>query len=169
MALHALSVDGQPLIERNLVVYSPNIAVFQQCLGRVNSALRSAPQLTREEDVHSGNFFVAYEEPDDVDECANIFNHVTNLASKFGGNPFLGPADTKSNFLNQCSVGKCNHFHGHANYSLDNVLESSLILSNGKHLVQEKIDDAIVGRDELSVTELFGMRLRDGAHFTVIS
>ena len=132
------------------MVYSPNISVFQQCLGRVN-------------------FFAVYEEPDNVDERAHIFNNITNLASKFGGNSFLGPKVTKSNFLNQCSAGKWNHFHGHANYSLDNVLESSLILSNGKHLVQEKIDDAIVGRDELSVTERFGTRLRDGAHFTVIA
>jgi CHAT domain-containing protein/tetratricopeptide (TPR) repeat protein len=166
LPLHALSVDGQPLIERNLVVYSPNAAVFQQCLSRVNTASHSAAQ---DADSHLRNFFAVYEEPDDEYERERIFDNVTNLASKFGGNQHLGPAVTKADFLKQCSSAKWNHFHGHANYSLENVLESSLILSNGRDIFQERIDDPAVGRVELSVTELFGTKLQDGTHFTIIA
>jgi CHAT domain-containing protein len=154
------------LIERNLVVYSPNAAVFQQCLSRVNTASHSAAQ---DADSHPRNFFAVYEEPDDEYERARIFDNVTNLASKFGGNQHLGPAVTKAYFLKQCSSAKWNHFHGHANYSLENVLESSLILSNGRDLFQERVDDPAVGRVELSVTELFGSKLQDGTHFTIIA
>jgi CHAT domain-containing protein len=170
MPLHALFVDGQPLIQRNLVVYSSNIAVFQQCLSRVNSALHSVGQQTKQNDECSRKFFAVYEEPDEVDERASIFNHIKILASKFAGEPFFGPKVTKPNLLKQCSAGKWIHYHGHAKYSSDNVLDSSLILSNGRDLFQEEIDDAKLGRDELSIPELFNVQLlQNGVHFTVIA
>jgi CHAT domain-containing protein len=62
------------------------------------------------------------------------------------------------------------HYHGHARYGNDDVLKSSLVLSNGKDLFTHNIDDARLGRDELPVSELFNAKLmRGGAHFTVIA
>jgi CHAT domain-containing protein len=77
---------------------------------------------------------------------------------------------TKTKFLSEVSTARWVHYHGHARYGKDDVLKSSLVLSNGKDLFTNNIDDARLGRDDLSVSELSNAKLmRDGAHFTVIA
>ena len=166
--LHALFVDGTPLIQRNLVVYSSSTATLRQCLSRANSA--SVSELGKSNARDTTKFFAVYEEPFEDEERSLIFGHVTGLASKFTGTVWLGPEVTKNKFLKESSTARWVHYHGHACYGKDDVLKSSLVLSNGKDIFKDNIDDARLGRDELSVSELFKAKLlRDGAHFTVIA
>lgn len=166
--LHALFVDNKPLLQRNLVVYSSSVATLRQCLHRVNS--KSVSELGKSPSRNTTKFFAVYEEPFQAEERDRIFSHASDLASKFGGTIFLGPEVTKDTFLEESSTARWVHYHGHASYGKDDVLKSSLILSNGKDVFKDNIDVASEGRDELSVSELFKARLlRDGVHFTVVA
>jgi CHAT domain-containing protein len=166
--LHALFIDGKPLVQRNLVAYSSSIATLRQCLSRMNPEAG----LERGKSCASDTikFFAVYEEPFCAQERNFIFSHIKELASDFPGTVSLGPDVTKPKFLSEVSTARWVHFHGHARYGKDDVLKSSLVLSNGKDLFTNNIDDARLGRDDLSVSELFNAKLmRDGAHFTVIA
>jgi CHAT domain-containing protein len=123
-------------------------------------------------DKHSTNFFAVYEEPSKADERDLIFSHIRSLPSIFPGSISVGPEVTKAHFLKQCSMASWVHYHGHAQYDKDDVLKSSLVLSDGIDILAESIDDGNVdlGRDELSVSELFTTNLPSGGvHFTIIA
>jgi CHAT domain-containing protein len=167
--LHALFVDGKPLVQRNLVVYSSSTATLRQCLSRTNRELGSELGSSSNA-LAAAKFFAVYEEPFQATERNLIFSHVKGLASKFAGTVSVGPEVTKTNFLKESSTARWVDYYGHARYGKDNVLNSSLVLSNGKDLFKDQIDDASLGRDELSVSELFNAKLvRGGVHFTVIA
>jgi len=166
--LHALFIDGKPLIQRNLIVYSSSIATLRQCLSRMNPEVGLERRKSKTGDT--AKFFAVYEEPSQGQERSLIFSHIKDLASGFTGTVLLGPDVTKSKFLSEASTARWVHYHGHARYGNDDVLKSSLVLSDGQDLFTQNIDDARLGRDELSVSELFNAKLmRDGAHFTVIA
>jgi CHAT domain-containing protein len=115
-------------------------------------------------------FFAVYKEPFRAQERSFIFSHIKKLAFDFTGTVSLGPDVTKTKFLSEVSTARWVHYHGHARYGKDDLLKSSLVLSNGKDLLTNNIDDPRLGRDDLSVSELSNAKLmRDGAHFTVIA
>ena len=166
--VHALFVDGKPLIQRNLVVYSSSTATLGQCLNRI----KTGSDLSKRDAKDSTQFFAVYEEPFKAVEREHVFNHIRSLESGFPGSISLGPEVTKSHFLKQCSMARWVHYHGHAKYGKDDVLKSSLVLSDGADLFAEPIDggDIDLGRDELSVSELFTTNLPSGGvHFTIIA
>jgi len=166
--LHALFIDGKPLVQRNPVVYSSSTATIRQCLSRMNP--EAGPDRGKTNTSDTAKFFAVYEEPFQAQERSLIFSHIKDLAFGFSGTVFLGPDVTKPRFLSEASTARWVHYHGHARYGNDDVLKSSLVLSNGKDLFTHNIDDARLGRDELPVSELFNAKLmRGGAHFTVIA
>ena len=170
--LHALEVDGEPLIQRNTVVYVPSAATLSQCLLRVTSP-HDKQQIDGARPC-SAKYFAVYEEPERKAERESIFTHIKDLSSSFPGTVSLGPEVTKSHFLRECTDAKWVHYHGHARYNKDDVLKSSLTLSDGIDIssrsTQEHAGDTDANVEELFVSELFDAELPRGAvHFTVIA
>ena len=85
---HAQRVDGKPLIQRNLVVYSSSAAMFGKCLNQSNST--SDVPLVKAKAGDETRFFAVYEEPSQAAERKLIFDHVRSLASTFPGSVLLG-------------------------------------------------------------------------------
>lgn len=170
--LHALDVDGEPLIDRNSVVYVSSAATLSQCLLRASN--RHDSQEIDGSKSCSTRYFAVYEEPDKKGERDEIFTHIKAMPSYLPGTVSLGPEVTKSHFLRGCAGAQWVHYHGHARYSKDDVLKSSLALSDGTDIFsqspQDQARDHSVGVDELFVSELFDATLPRGAvHFTIIA
>ncbi|KAJ4864665.1 CHAT domain-containing protein [Trichoderma breve] len=165
--LHALFIERRPLVERNLVVYASSAAVMSQCLDRSASERSCEERNTGETTA----FFAVYEEPLHVNERNLIFSHIQTLSTVLPGNVFLGPEVTKSRFIETSSTATWLHYHGHARYCKEDVLQSSLILSNGEDIFDNSnAENLLLGRDELSVVDLFNTTLpQGGVHFTIIA
>ncbi|KAL6697942.1 CHAT domain-containing protein [Trichoderma pleuroticola] len=165
--LHALFVERRPLVERNLVVYASSAAVMSQCLDRSASGRNCEERNTEETTA----FFAVYEEPLHAGERNLIFSHIKTLSTVLPGNVLLGPEVTKSRFVEASSTATWLHYHGHASYCKEDVLQSSLILSNGEDIFDEKsAENPLLGRDELSVVDMFNTTMpQGGVHFTIIA
>ncbi|KAL5084171.1 hypothetical protein Trisim1_012247 [Trichoderma cf. simile WF8] len=165
--LHALFIEKRPLVERNLVVYASSAAVMSQCLDRSASGRNCEERNT--EDTTA--YFAVYEEPLHVDERNLIFSHIKTLSTVLPGNVLLGPEVTKSRYVEMSSTATWLHYHGHARYCKEDVLQSSLILSNGEDIFDNSnAENPPQGRDELSVVDLFNTTMpQGGVHFTIIA
>ncbi|KAM6482450.1 CHAT domain-containing protein [Trichoderma sp. SZMC 28011] len=165
--LHALFIERIPLVERNLVVYASSAAVMSQCLDRSASERNCKEQNTGETTA----FFAVYEEPLHVDERNLIFSHIKTLSTVLPGNIFVGPEVTQSRFVETASTATWLHYHGHAHYCADDVLQSSLILSNGEDMFDNNnAENPLLGRDEFSVVDMFNTTMpQGGVHFTIIA
>ncbi|KAI3320726.1 CHAT domain-containing protein [Xylariaceae sp. AK1471] len=170
--LHALFVEGKSLAERNLVIYTFSVATIRRCLRRMTSSTSAGPH------DHSGFFeantkyFAVYEEISNTMERDSIFSHVRTLAADIPGKVSLGPEVTKAHFQKECCGAHWVHYHGHASYGKNDVVTSSLVLSDGTDLFSSTngSDQSHLGEDYLSVREIFELELPNGAvHFTVIA
>ena len=173
--LHALDVAGEPLIQRNSVVYVSSAATLGQCLLRASSP--HSKQQVCGSGPGSAKYFAVYEDPDRAGERDEIFAHIKSMPLHLPGTVSLGPEVTKSHFLHECAGASWVHYHGHANYSNGDVLKSSLVLSDGTDLFRRSPDDRgrepseHEGEDRLLVSELFDAALPrgGGVHFTIIA
>ncbi|KAL7962973.1 CHAT domain-containing protein [Trichoderma compactum] len=165
--LHALFIERRPLVERNMVVYASSAAVMSQCLDRSASGRDYEKRNTKETTA----FFAVYEEPLHADERNLIFSHIKLLSTALRGIVFLGPEVTKSRFVETSSTATWLHYHGHARYCKEDVLQSSLILSNGEDIIDNSnAENPLLGRDELSVVDMFNSSMpQGGVHFTIIA
>jgi len=165
--LHALDVAGESLIQRNPVVYVSSTATLGQCLLRA-----SIPR--NKQEAGGTKYFAVYEELEKARERDEIFAHIRDMPLHLPGTVSLGPEVTKSHFLHECAGASWIHYHGHAHYSNDDVLKSSLVLSSGTDLFSQSPDnrdrEPCEGVDRLLVPELFDAALpRGGVHFTIIA
>ncbi|EHK20394.1 uncharacterized protein TRIVIDRAFT_192964 [Trichoderma virens Gv29-8] len=165
--LHALFLDKRPLIERNLVVYASSAAILSQCLDRCATGRNCEEQNAKETTA----FFGVYEEPFYADERSLIFRHIEKLSTLLPGQVLLGPEVTKSGFLEKSSAATWLHYHGHASYCKEDVLQSSLILSNGEDIFENgNQENPRLGIDKLSVVDMFNTAIpQGGVHFTLIA
>ena len=123
--LHGISVDGQPLIERNLVVYCSSLTLLKQII------LRSRQCETIEErSLKAAVFTAVYEEPGGEAEKDSILSSVTKLAEEFGATKILGQELTAAKFRNVLESAPWVHYHGHAYYERSSGLEQSFVLSD---------------------------------------
>lgn len=162
LPLHGLRIGGEPLIARNLVVYSSSAAVFRQCLDRA-----TAQAVAR--DVES-TFFGVYEETSKqrVVERAEIFTSIQRSSAYLNGDVFTGSSVTKDKFFNHSQVTQWLHYHGHATYDSEDVTKSALVLSTPRIYGQDS--DAQSSMDSLTVREAFDMNMFDNApHLTIIA
>jgi len=117
LPLHALEIDGVPLLARNPVVYTPGFSVLRHCLMR----RREPPQ--RRTAAFFGN------PNDNLTEAAKL---VGELALKFGVTPLLEQEVTRGAFAGAIAERDLIHFQGHAQYDRDEPLNSRLILADGE-------------------------------------
>lgn len=117
LPLHALEIDGEPLLARNPVVYAPGFSVLRHCL-------------MRRSEVTRGRSAAVFGNPsDDRPEAAEL---VMELAEKFGVAPLLEGQVTRAAFAGAVAERDVIHFQGHALYARDEPLNSHLILADGK-------------------------------------
>lgn len=130
--LHALEVGKQPLVERNLVVNASSVATLGQCLLRISPA---PPTDGQPRQSYGAKYFAVYEEPDRLLEREQIFHHIESLPGAFPGAVAVGSQVTKPRFLQECATANWIHYHGHARYSNQDILKSSLVLSDGTDIL----------------------------------
>jgi CHAT domain-containing protein len=165
--LHGLSLGKRRLIDRNLIIYSSSAAVFRQCQTRATS------QATKTHNCpHTTAFLGLYEEPEFLDERAEIFDSMERLGTQFHGEVRKGPEVTKSTFRDYTQKVGWLHYHGHAVYAKKDVLKSGLILSDGTELTQpypERLTDECKAKD-IAVPEIFDLDMTQNApHYTIIA
>lgn len=116
LPLHALEINGEPLLARNPVVYAPGFSVLRHCLMRRKGATR------RRSAAVFGN------PSGDRPEAAKL---VRELAEKFGVEPLLEGQVTRAAFAGAVAERDVLHFQGHAQYARDEPLNSRLTLADG--------------------------------------
>ena len=125
LPLHAIAVDGAPLIERNQVVYSSSLALMKQCISR-----------SRDPDFRSGRrledaiFTAAFEAPDGKVEREEILSSVAAIAEHFAASKILGKELTVAAFRNALESSSWIHYHGHAHYERLDGLKQYFDLSS---------------------------------------
>ena len=93
LPLHGISVDGQPLLERNLVIYCSSLALLKHII------LRSRECETIEDrSLKAAVFTAVYEEPGGEAERDSIKSSVTKVAEEFGATKILGQELTVAKF-----------------------------------------------------------------------
>ena len=115
LPLHALELDGEPLIARNPVAYCPSLGILRHCLAR--GASRSPLSAALFGDPN-----------DDREEAARI---VEDLAAFLGTTPVLGAGVTRAAFASMVAGRDLVHFQGHAKHDRDDPLSSQLVLADG--------------------------------------
>ena len=125
LPLHGISVDGQPLIERNLVIYCSSLTLLKYII------LRSRQCETIEDrSLKAAIFTAVYEEPGGEAEKDSILSSVTNLAEEFGATKILGQELTAAKFREVLESAPWIHYHGHAHYERSSGLEQSFVLGD---------------------------------------
>jgi CHAT domain-containing protein len=121
LPLQALLVDGQALIERNPVVYCPNLSILHQCF------LRSKIAWDQRVPVLMG----VYEEPEKEKQRRDIYDSCERYARAFGGKSVCGTELTKDRFQREIINAALVHFQGHLIADENNILEGALRLAPG--------------------------------------
>lgn len=126
LPLHALRIDGGPLIERNPVVYAPSATVLRYCLAR-----RGGARETRDPVMDSRKATVFGTE--DPDSSANA-DFARRVARRLKSRPVLGAAVTREHLLSALLDSDLVHLQGHASFDAADPLASGLHLSGGQRL-----------------------------------
>ncbi|WP_170153445.1 CHAT domain-containing protein [Roseiarcus fermentans] len=111
LPLHALTLEGKPLIARNPVVYTHSLGVTRHCV-----ALREKPAAPEP--------LAVFGDPRGDRGAASSLAEM--LAARFGVTPLLRDAATKAAFLAALSRARNVHFQGHAIFTPGAALESWL-------------------------------------------
>lgn len=128
LPLHALEVEGEPLLARNPVVYAPSLSVLRHCLAR--RASKSAPQTA-----------ALFGDPAGDRPAAAALVH--ELAIRFQTKPLNGSAVTRASFSQLIPGRDVIHFQGHAMHDRDEPLDSYL---------------EFYGKEKLTARDIFALR-----------
>lgn len=122
LPLHALEIDGEPLLVRNPVVYTPSLGVLRHCLARRRAALYARTA-------------ALFGDPSgDREEAAAL---VEELASRFGTVALTGAAVTRAAFAGAVAERDLVHFQGHAVHDPSEPLDSHLIFADARLSARE--------------------------------
>ena len=132
--LHALELDGEPLIARNPVCYSFSLGVTRHAVLRRAAASPSVR-------------FAIFGDPASGEPRAEARKIAENLAARFGGTPFVGEGATKDAFITALTKARSVHFQGHAIFETNatkGALKSHLIFAGKNvHLTAREILEKI--------------------------
>ncbi|KAK4456561.1 CHAT domain-containing protein [Cladorrhinum samala] len=138
LPLHALTVDGSTLIERNTCIYTPSMSVLVSCLRRLENP---TPGVERRQDW-SAAVLAAYDDDSPSDSSAaerkDIYRSVTTIAAILGSSLVLGPELSASRFAQEAESSNLVHFHGHASRDPHDPLDQNLLLgATGERITLE--------------------------------
>jgi CHAT domain-containing protein/tetratricopeptide (TPR) repeat protein len=129
IALHALEIEGVPVISRNPVVYTASVSLLRQCCEKADSKL-----CERARRLRTAFFSAYYDHTKDTEETRKreeAYACVRKLASDFGSEPRVGCDANRANLMKVVKDADILHFHGHT-ATHPNILYQSLVLSDGK-------------------------------------
>jgi hypothetical protein len=116
LPLHALEVDGDPLLVRNPIVYCASLGVLRQCVTR-----RGVPAAARTAALFG----------DPTGDRAEAAGLVAELARVLKVEPVLHGAVTRQAFATAVARRDIVHFQGHAEHEPSEALESRLKMADG--------------------------------------
>jgi CHAT domain-containing protein len=122
LPLHALEINGSPLLVRNSIVYCPSLSVLRHCLAR---------RRKREKQPTAALFG---DPSGDRSEAAKL---VLYLERRFGTKPFIKEAVTRQAFTTAISDCDFMHFQGHAVHKPNEPLDSYLALADSNLSARE--------------------------------
>lgn len=123
--LHAIAVDGVPLIERNQLIYSSSLALMKQCISRSRD-----PDFRPGRTLKDAIFTAAFEQPDGEVEREELLSSVATIAERFGSSRILGKELTVSALRHSLESSPWIHYHGHAHYERLDGLRQAFDLSS---------------------------------------
>lgn len=122
LPLHALEIDGEPLLVRNPVAYCPSLSVLRHCLARRHA-------------IHQQRTAALFGDPSgDRAEAAMLVN---DLAQRFGTVALTGGRVTRAAFEKAVAGSDLVHFQGHAVHDRREPLNSHLLLADGPLLARD--------------------------------
>lgn len=144
--LHALGIEGIPLIQRNPVVYTHVASILRRCMRH-----QEFPNPCREKET---NVHVVADLSGDREEARSSAEHVVKILqaqkSLIGKHPGIGTNEVKSVMQNADIL----HYHGHASFDASETRNLGLWLGSGI---------------TMSVKDILVLNLRSGAHVTLIA
>ncbi len=128
LPLHALKLDGQYLIERNPVVYSPSASVLKYC---------QAKRKKNPENLSVFNSAAVF--GDSRSNLPLARSEAEQVARLFNVKPLIGEDVTKDNFMKSIKGVDVVHFAGHAEFDSSQPLNSGLLLGGNEMLTARDI------------------------------
>jgi len=124
LPLHSLALEGQPLIERNPVVYSPSASVLQYC---------------RAKRGRGGVWRTAAVVGDSRDDLPRSRSEAEQVATWFGAQPLLGADATSTAVQHAVRDVDVVHVAGHGYFNAQSPLDSGLRLAGGETLTARQV------------------------------
>lgn len=118
--LHAIIVDGKPLLERNPVVYTHSFALLDQCQRRTTPFRESG----RADLGFLGN---------PTGDAPAGEQSVKDLAQRFAARRYTGSEATKQTFCSLASTLRLVHFHGHVRADY-HAQQNAMLFARGEEL-----------------------------------
>lgn len=125
LPLHALEIDGEPLLARHPVVYAPSLGALRHCVARARPRA-GKPQVALVGDP-SG-------------DRAEVAALIRELARRFGTEPLISAAVTCAALVARVAGCDLVHFQGHARHHTGDPLDSHLVLADGRLSAREVLD-----------------------------
>ncbi len=124
LPLHGLALEGQPLIERNPVVYGPSASVLQYCRAKrgLGRAWRTAAVVGDSRDNLPGSRLEAEQ-----------------VAVLFGVKPLLGADATMTAVEHAVRDVDVVHFAGHGYFNAQSPLDSGLLMAAGETFTARQV------------------------------
>jgi CHAT domain-containing protein len=139
LPLHALSVDGRYLIERNPVCYTPSASVMRYCKAK-----------------RTGRQERALVVGDSRGDLAHAHEEALTVAGLFGAHPYLREETTKATIRDMLARGgealDVLHFACHGQFDAQDALRSGILLAPGPADAEEL--DATLTAEELATVRL---------------
>jgi len=115
--MHAIPVDGSPLIGRNPVFYAPSASTLRYCVHRRNTRDRSSRKAT----VFGNPTY----------DLKHAITEARQVATLLGTKPLFGVEVSKRQWLEAMTNCDIIHYAGHARFDEGDPLASRLFLSDG--------------------------------------
>lgn len=125
------SEKPQFLIDRNPILYTSSLTIFEQCVLRAVSS--------RGKDTgHTEKFLAVYEQADFglEEERYKIYKTSSKLASQVNAAVAVGSDVTRSAFKTACESDVV-HFFGHFDYEAKNIMDQGLILASDNGAIKD--------------------------------
>ncbi|KAF9770054.1 hypothetical protein IL306_012444 [Fusarium sp. DS 682] len=128
LPLHALDLNGEPLIDRNPVAYVPSLHVLVSCLKRLEAPSAGADRQLEWRAAVFGAYDNDIGNNEVQTEQSLIYDSLNRLGTRLGSTPVLGSALDAKSFARGAEKANLVHFHGHGWRDGHDILRQGLVL-----------------------------------------